>query len=674
MPFVYNPLSGRFDIVAATSGTPLPVSGGGTGRATLTDGAILVGDGTNPITMIGPLTDGQLLIGSTVGVDPVPATLTQPAAGITITGGAGTITFALSDDLAAIEGLSTTGLAARTAASTWATRTITAGSGISIADGDGVAGNPTISADATVPTTFTADAGSATPALNNLNLLGTSAQGISSSAAGSTVTYTIADWTTTQKGVGVLATNSESTIGASSTKAVTPSGLATKLGTQTAHSIVLSQGSSNAFTPLGAATNGQLPIGSTGADPVLASLTQPAAGITITGGAGTITFALADDLAAVEGLATTGLATRTAASTWTTRSLANASDGSISFTNGDGVSGNPTVALNNRVRNQGIYWENLGINYNAGTGVFTIRSASGSDLSSSNPGIIVLPSKATPGNFTTYSVTANQDFIDDVGASEIIGNLFGLTTGIAYTQDIPFFIYAVTNDAEDTISFMISRIPHATSAPASANIGTPAAANADTQGSFFSFNSVTVGDYDTNPCACIGSFRMRMSASDDWTVQTLSNSDGIGLFQEGILFNFVVGTFGAASGTFLFANGGTAPVFTTNTYNYSISKTGMCNININLDGDGGTDGVGAVAVLIAQPYKNAYSGGVSGVGSAYIQQLAGASTVGGFTWISAVNQYFFVSDSNNTANILNGSFTNGARTIGAGIHFIIDKA
>jgi hypothetical protein len=57
----------------------------------------------------------------------------------------------------------------------------------------------------------------------------------------------------------------------------------------TAHSLVLGQGTS-AQTALGAATNGQLPIGSTGADPVLAALTA-GSGISITNGAGSITIA-----------------------------------------------------------------------------------------------------------------------------------------------------------------------------------------------------------------------------------------------------------------------------------------------------------------------------------------------------------------------------------------------
>lgn len=79
------------------------------------------------------------------------------------------------------------------------------------------------------------------------------------------------------------------------------------------------------------------------------SLVQPAAGITISnadGVSGNPTFALADDLSAVEGLSTNGLVARTAANTWTTRTIVQPSEG-ITVTNGDGVSGNPTLALAN---------------------------------------------------------------------------------------------------------------------------------------------------------------------------------------------------------------------------------------------------------------------------------------------------------------------------------------
>ena len=48
---------------------------------------------------------------------------------------------------------------------------------------------------------FNADVGSATPIANTINFIGTSVQGISSSASGNTVVYTIANATSTQKGV-----------------------------------------------------------------------------------------------------------------------------------------------------------------------------------------------------------------------------------------------------------------------------------------------------------------------------------------------------------------------------------------------------------------------------------------------------------------------------------------
>jgi len=51
------------------------------------------------------------------------------------------------DDLDALAALSSTGILARTAASTYALRSIAAGSGVSVANGNGVSGNPTVTAD-----------------------------------------------------------------------------------------------------------------------------------------------------------------------------------------------------------------------------------------------------------------------------------------------------------------------------------------------------------------------------------------------------------------------------------------------------------------------------------------------------------------------------------------------
>lgn len=110
------------------------ISGGGGGGSGAPVGAEYV-----VVSLDGTLTDERNLAVGT---------------GLSLTdGGAnGPITIAPALDLAAVEGLSSTGLATRTAASTWTTRTITAGVGISVADGDGVAGNPVVSTSIAPPT------------------------------------------------------------------------------------------------------------------------------------------------------------------------------------------------------------------------------------------------------------------------------------------------------------------------------------------------------------------------------------------------------------------------------------------------------------------------------------------------------------------------------------------
>lgn len=76
----------------------LPVTNGGTGQSTLTDGAVLIGNGTSGIDQIS-LSTGQLLIGRTAAnANPAAATLTA-ANGIVITNGDGSITIGAGGNL-----------------------------------------------------------------------------------------------------------------------------------------------------------------------------------------------------------------------------------------------------------------------------------------------------------------------------------------------------------------------------------------------------------------------------------------------------------------------------------------------------------------------------------------------------------------------------------------------
>lgn len=141
-------------------------------------------------------------------------------------------------------------------------------------------------------TTITGNAGTiVSPTGGNINILGSAP--ITTTGGGSTLTLTVASASTTQEGVVELATDAESIAGTDTTRAIVPSSLLAKLGPLTNHGVLVGGGGAAAVTALTAGTNGQLVIGSTGADPVVANITA-GAGISITNGAGSITIAAID--------------------------------------------------------------------------------------------------------------------------------------------------------------------------------------------------------------------------------------------------------------------------------------------------------------------------------------------------------------------------------------------
>jgi len=230
-------------------------------------------------------------------------------------------------DLNALEGLSSTGLVARTAANTFSERTITGtASEIVITNGDGVSGNPTLS----LPDDIT---------------LG------STSADGSLIIYSeqgANDYT-----ASILA-NTAMTSNASFYLPANEPGAQSFLSVSTGG--VMSYVAPNAGTDITAdleeeVTEGSLADGVIISDDIKSGTIKSnrVDSVGVDGLVTNVTAAanyqpLDADLTALSGLSSTGLVARTAANTFSER-IITGTTAEITVTNGDGVSGNPTLSL-----------------------------------------------------------------------------------------------------------------------------------------------------------------------------------------------------------------------------------------------------------------------------------------------------------------------------------------
>lgn len=142
----------------------------------------------------------------------------------------------------------------------------------------------------------TPDTNVVTPVLGNINFA--NGAGMNITGSGDTVTFSLAGgsiavdtFTTNVAGPVVPDATGDVLVNASTSTYTDGSVLNTlKIEVQgTNHSLLLGTGTNSPMTSLGVATDGQLPIGSTGADPVLATLTA-GSGIGITNAAGSITI------------------------------------------------------------------------------------------------------------------------------------------------------------------------------------------------------------------------------------------------------------------------------------------------------------------------------------------------------------------------------------------------
>jgi hypothetical protein len=253
---------------------------------------------------------------------------------------------------------------------------------------------------------------------------------------------------------------------------------------------------------------------------------------------------------------------------------------------------------------EGLY--NCSASYTSGR--YKLIGANGSPFSQTNPGVLRIKNLAGTA-LQTFFLTTDSYLFDDATASDsdIIGEEFGTTAGVAWGNSRPFGLYFCNPDDLAPFAFL-SPDPTKITTPASANnigfLDNVAATPSDTN--IFAFTPVNVTSATSKPCSLVGGISMTKNASDDWTAQAI-NGEGPGRFSVfGQKLTMPAGQKGASAGSFFSVAAGTAPTYTSvNSYLYSLEMTGYVNIWVEcVNAAGGTAGAGAASLVLSTPYSN----------------------------------------------------------------------
>ena len=322
----------------------------------------------------------------------------------------------------------------------------------------------------------------------------------------------------------------------------------------------------------------------------------------------------------------------------------------------DGTTGD--VILSPRTHGTAV---NCEINYSAGT--VTISGRGGAALAASNPCHIGIRSNSN-GVVTTATFTSNITATDGA-TSQTDSNLFGITDA-NWSSAMPMFFGVVYNGT--TPYFTLSRVPAVTTGPAATDICQLGDTDCDAQSDVMILTTgLTLASWVDLPITQVA-----------WLQGTYATSGGAWTFAEtpytgfnnlwmARKFSMPVAQMGGSAG-YMADNAGTGPVFSDNEYTYWwVSQNHVCT-NVYLNGDGGTDGAGAVSAQLAIPYL--FPSGTMTTIYPGAGRVNGATTITGVQAISGRilentslwEPYYFDASAVITA-VTNAMFSNGARYI-----------
>lgn len=328
---------------------------------------------------------------------------------------------------------------------------------------------------------------------------------------------------------------------------------------------------------------------------------------------------------------------------------------------GNGTSTLLGMPQNMQAVNHGHVW-NLGFYVNNAAQTIVLRGANGSDLSASNPGYVAMQSNTgiVTGQTVVYTLTANQTLT----LSDMTDCLFGTADNVDWPYRMPMYIGIAQSSTNTAPTMFICRTPYKPIMNTEPYLFCPGTVGAGSTSSAFLASAVTLANYANTPCCILGSLQVTKANTDVWTAYELNNLEGVGRFNQGT-WRVAYGHYGAAASNYFLPNTGTAPLFSTTDYRYRMYPDGHIDSYIYFNGDGGTDGVGAVNAQIVLPMAIAQTGeqNINLLGSGMCVSATGGTQAVSAYAANTPTLFFSLLEVTNNGVVLNGDFTNGARTI-----------
>lgn len=214
-------------------------------------------------------------------------------------------------------------------------------------------------------------------------------------------------------------------------------------------------------------------------------------------------------------------------------------------------------------------------------------------------------------NSVTYCLIQDATSADSYFYNGVAGTPWGTTSGVAWADRMPLFIYMASEASGANPCLFFARKPNLKQLPSSTGIGyANNPPSAPSEGNVFAWTTLDVTTtHDFSNCILVGYCEATKDVNDDWTFYWLSSfTGGIGNFNfETNSYNMPISQNGAAvGGWFAVSGGGTAPTYTnSNSYTYFINRDGKVMMQFSFTNlAGGVAGAGAGQLTLSSPFTS----------------------------------------------------------------------